>query len=366
MITRIKIGLMFAVLIMSLVSLNSQQPQAPELEVEFVEIDGQLQIRISWLPVENAVSYRVFSSDDPHTDDWGHAITVTSETEYFDDDIGIMKFYYVTASSEDMPPDMFQMVRLRSGEFTTQGDNNNQPAEVTLTREIYVGKYPVTQEEWVYIMNENPSIYSDFYGDYHPVENISWYAAIKFCNLLSIRHQLQPVYSINGAADPEDWGDIPEGPDQAWDSVEFNYDSDGYRLLTDVEWEYAARAEGRENYTFAGSDNSDEVAWHRDNSNTGDGRRTHPVGQKRPNGQGLYDMSGNVREWVWDWEGDPYPSAAIDPTGNPPGRSRVLRGGSYNTVDRVENCAVNFRSGGAPFPFETSYVGLRIGRNTGD
>ncbi len=365
MITRRHFGLTLVALTLLVNMLNGQQPQTPDVEVEIIEINGQRQLRISWLPIQGASSYRVYRSDDPHTDDWGDPIAVTDETQYTDI-IDIKKFYYVTATTEDMPPEMFQMVLMRSGEFTTQGDDNNQPANVTLSRQFYVGKYPVTQEEWVYIMDENPSIYSDFYGDYHPVENVSWYAAIKFCNLLSVRNQLQPVYRIDGFTNPENWGDIPEGPDQAWDSVEFDYDANGYRLLTDVEWEYTARAEGRENFTYAGSDDVDEVAWHRDNSDTGDGRRTHPVGQKRPNGQGLYDMSGNVREWVWDWEGNPYPSGQVDPTGNPPGRSRVLRGGSYGTVDMVANCAVNFRSSGAPFPFETSYIGLRVARNAGE
>ena len=107
------------------------------------------------------------------------------------------------------------------------------------------------------------------------------------------------------------------------DEVKMNLEANGYRLPTEAEWEYAAR--GGENYIYSGSNNVDEVAWYCDNSS-----ETHPVGQKKANGFGLYDMSGNVYEWVWDWYGD-YPSGSqTDPLGSPSGSDRVLRGGGWS------------------------------------
>ena len=135
----------------------------------------------------------------------------------------------------------------------------------------------VTQKLYTFVMGKNPS---KFKGDNNPVENVSWYDAVKFCNALSQKMGLTPVYKIDG------------------NNVTQNTSADGFRLPTVEEWQYAAK--GGENYTYAGSNNVDEVAWYNGNS----GSKTHPVAQKKPNGYGLYDMSGNVREWCWDV--DPY------------------------------------------------------------
>ena len=142
-------------------------------------------------------------------------------------------------------------------------------------------------------------------GDSQPAYCVSWTEAVAFCNALSKLEDLEPAYTISGT------------------TVTLNKGASGYRLPTEAEWEYAARA--GETHTYAGSNSVDDVAWYRENS----GDKTHPVGTKDANAWGLHDMSGNVYEWTEDWYGD-YPTGSVtDPPGAPTGGVRVFRGGSF-------------------------------------
>ena len=145
---------------------------------------------------------------------------------------------------------------------------------------------------------------------------------------------LTPCYSINGETDPDKWGKVPISNDSTWNAAICNFEADGYRLPTEAEWEWFAR--GGENYKFAGSDNKDDVAWYKTNP-----RGTRDVKTKDPNGYGLYDMSGNVREWCWDWY-----VANIDDSigeyGAASGVERIMRGGSW--YDTESPCTVYYRS----------------------
>jgi formylglycine-generating enzyme required for sulfatase activity len=151
-------------------------------------------------------------------------------------------------------------------------------------------------------------------ADDRPVNRVTWYDAIDFCNRLSEREGLTPAYR-------RDRNNV------SWDAA-----TDGYRLLTEAEWEYACRAGTRTRYSFGDGGyydrNLGEYAWYSDNA--GGGGAPHPVGTRKPNPWGLYDMHGNVWEWCWDWYGS-YPSRTpqVDPMGPPAGEYRVLRGGSF-------------------------------------
>lgn len=171
-----------------------------------------------------------------------------------------------------------------------QGDPDEKPVhKVIISQPFYLGKYEVTQGEWVAVMGTNPS---HFKGDpKRPVERVSWRMVQEFIRRLNAK----------------------EGHNK-------------YRLPTEAEWEYAARAGARTRYSF-GDDETvlDQYAWYYKN----DGGRTHPVGQLKPNAWGLYDMQGNVWEWVQDWRGPYLGGTTIDPQGPLMGNAKGYRGGGW-------------------------------------
>ena len=191
-----------------------------------------------------------------------------------------------------------EFVKLPAGEFMmgcapsdAACDSNEKPLhKVTITRPFEMGKYEVTQAQWQAVMGTNPS---KFKGPDLPVENISWRLTQEFMQKMNDRK-----------------------------------DGYKYRLPTEAEWEYAAKA----GHSSASASLEDE-AWYEKNSNG----KTQPVGMKRPNAWGLFDMRGNVWEWVQDWFGKTYyaSSPATDPPGPPSGVFRVARGGSWSDVAEV-------------------------------
>ena len=195
-------------------------------------------------------------------------------------------------------------VLINGGTFTMgspaneSGREDNEVQHQVTVSSFYMGKYEVTQKEYQEVMGTNPS---KFKGDNLPVEQVSWYDAIGYCNARSQKEGLTPAYT-----------------NETW-----NRNANGYRLPTEAEWEYACRAVTTTAYN-TGASITDNTGWY----GAIDGS-THPVGQKPANAWGLYDMHGNVFEWCWDWYGA-YPSGAqTDPIGASSGSFRVSRGGCW-------------------------------------
>ncbi|MCL2721640.1 MAG: formylglycine-generating enzyme family protein [Treponema sp.] len=192
-------------------------------------------------------------------------------------------------------------------------ENDESPQRQVTISSFYICIYPITQNEYQEIMNSNPSY---FKGDNLPVENVSWFDAIEYCNRRSIRDGLTPVYTITDVRDTE--GRMLNR------NVIWNLNANGYRLPTEAEWEYACRAG-----TLTAFNTGENI--NKDNANFSIYyQKTTPVGSFEPNAWGLYDMHGNVGEWCWDWYGN-YPGIEqTNPTGPTSGRARVVRGGMWH------------------------------------
>ena len=214
---------------------------------------------------------------------------------------------------------------------------------------FYICDHEVTQAEYRAVTGNRPSY---FKGDNKPVENVSWYDAVEYCIALSLKEGLTPCYTVDKDREDPDNTSIY---DVKW-TVVWNKSANGYRLPTENEWEWAAKG-GKQSkgYTYSGSNNIDDVAWHFDNSKNA----THKVKTKKTNELGIYDMSGNVMEWCWDWYSGDRPDTK-DYAGSSSGDCRVYRGGSW--LSSADGCSVSDRECREPNNWY-DYMGFRVVKN---
>jgi formylglycine-generating enzyme required for sulfatase activity len=216
--------------------------------------------------------------------------------------------------------------------------------EVILTKGLYIGVTEVTQAQWTSVMGSNPSYFFDC--DDCPVERVSWRDVVEYCNTLSLLDGRQVAYEINGT------------------KVTWLPGTNGYRLPTDAEWEYACRAgtstafhNGEITNGWCDDPNLDLIAWY---CGVDDPKQTSVVAQKQPNAWGLYDMTGNVQEWCWDWYQDHLSGPVIDPQGPETGYCRVWRGGRWSGTSPY--CRSASRTSSRPWDSH-GYRGFRIARS---
>jgi formylglycine-generating enzyme required for sulfatase activity len=272
----------------------------------------------------------------------------------------------------------FRMIRelvpteeVPAGKFTLDTDGAKV---MNITRAFRMGKYELTQAEWKRVMNYGRG--SD--GDNFPARDIIWYEAVIFCNKLSMLEKKTPVYSIDGQTDPKSWGTVPSNASAPQWDITVNWDANGYRLPTETEWLWAAMgaANGQSGtntsgarYSYAGYPSvklTEDAAWFSKNSKN----KCQPTGAKQPNSLDLYDMSGNIAEWCWDWydggssyENFPSGNGDTDYTGPDKGSLRVIRGGFYGSSEWT--MFFSFRGDSRVRPHRAPYatakeVGMRL------
>jgi formylglycine-generating enzyme required for sulfatase activity len=245
-------------------------------------------------------------------------------------------------------------VHVPGGTFTMGSPDNEAEREADEIRHtvtvsgFYIASSELTQAQYRAVTGENPSANQ---GDNLPVENVTWYDAVQYCNALSQRDGLTPAYTISGQ------------------TVTWNRSANGYRLPTEAEWEFACRAGIATPFNFGGyvedSDANCYNAYGYNNNASGswvNGYLQHSVAVNSysPNGLELYDMHGNVAEWVWDWYGAYGTASASDPAGTSEGNYKTARGGGWNDFPKHIRSA--YRSA---FPADVPLygIGIRLARN---
>ncbi|MHC4406804.1 MAG: formylglycine-generating enzyme family protein, partial [Planctomycetota bacterium] len=218
-----------------------------------------------------------------------------------------------------------EMVQISPGEFLmadNDADDDESPAHRVRLSPFVIDVCEVTQESFRELMGRNPS---KFEGSDRPVDQVSWHDAAQYCNMRSLNEGLTPCYH-------------PE-------TLQCDFEADGYRLPTEAEWEYACRAGTTTKWSFGGNPRElTKHAWFKGNA----GKSTHPVKQKDPNPWGLYDMHGNVSEWCHDFYREGYgpDSEGDDPRGPASGEKRVVRGGCWALGE--DRCRSSARAAESP------------------
>ena len=234
------------------------------------------------------------------------------------------------------------------------------PNLLVCDHEVTQGEY----EQYCSYGGEQPSsTYGD--GNNYPAYYVNWYEAITYCNKRSRAENLTPCYTVSGVDFSVNFT-VPSSDNATWNAATCDFSANGYRLPTEAEWEYLARGgnlTNNEQTTYSGSDDDIEsVAWYTVNAcdvtESSPDYGTHQIKTKNPNGKSLYDMSGNVWEWCWDWWSDTI-STSIPPSGASSGSYRVIRGGSWGSGDFC--CSVAYQGYGDPY-YRGHFIGFRVVR----
>lgn len=278
----------------------------------------------------------------------------SSDNDYLSANIGILKY-------------------VPSGAF--QRDSTN--SDISFVSAFRMSAFDITRIEFTSITGlPDPSDTGSSTGINDPVQMVSWYQAVYFCNMLSMKEGLTPIYTINNSTDPADWlsvngGMIPTNINVLWQSISADWSADGYRLPTEMEWTWAdmgadTSAPGQLNTigylkAFAGSTGNNCLlgyAWIEDNSSG----TTHPVGTKLPNELGLYDMSGNVNQWLWDWYRDIPGGALTNYSEAGASGLRVYRGGCWDYPSESATISRYYLDYNIPY-LSFNDVGFRVVRH---
>ncbi len=239
-----------------------------------------------------------------------------------------------------------EMVQIPGGWFSMGskgGDPDEAPVHKVWIEPFLMDRYELTQGQYTKLVIGNPSCFKD---PQRPVEQVRWVEAMLYCNARSLAEGLEPCYDE--------------------ETRECNFQASGYRLPTEAEWEYACRAGTKTDFSFGSSGRAlGKYAWHKENAN----KRTHPVGHKKPNPWGLFDMHGNVGEWCNEKYDKNYykRSPEKNPRGPSDGKEYVVRGGAWNSS--ADSCRSAYRSGESPGSFadacfERPDIGFRCVRRT--
>jgi formylglycine-generating enzyme required for sulfatase activity len=264
--------------------------------------------------------------------------------------IGLSIVGTATRAQEEIVPDetIAKQITLEEGSDNPEGmvfveggtfQMGNKDGYSVAVSDFFIGRCELTQGEYEAVMGKNPSEFKES-GIDAPVEMVTWYDAVEFCNQLSDKEGLDQCYSGSG------------------DNIKCNFNANGYRLPKDAEWEYAARGgNDSRGCKYAGSNDIEKVAEYHGNNN----KSTKPVGGKKANELGIYDMSGNVWEWCWDLYGDFSNSGQTNPKGSTSGSDHVGRGGSW--LNRASRCRVVLRINSSP-GYSGNNIGFRLACNS--